>query len=125
MLLLEQDITRKKRVDKKVRQIEFNAGNNDSRKYKVKAIWDSAVYTKESESGHLLSLYYLVLWKRYSEKENIWKPVSAIQQLRKLISLIHKNYLDKPIATSLTIDIALPMVRLTVKPIEPPKQKRD
>ena len=38
MSLLEQDTTRKGRVDKEVRQIEFDAGNNNSGKYKVEAI---------------------------------------------------------------------------------------
>ena len=58
--LLEQDTTRKGRVDEEVRQMEFNAGNNDSREYKVEVIWDSVVYARESESSHLPDLYYLV-----------------------------------------------------------------
>ena len=56
--LLKQDTIRKKRVDENVMELEFDAG--DSKMYKVKAIWDSAVYAMESESGHLLGLYYLV-----------------------------------------------------------------
>ena len=56
MLLLEQNTTRKKRV-KKVPKLDV--GNNN-KKYEVEAIWDSAVYTMESESGHLPRLYYLV-----------------------------------------------------------------
>ena len=59
--LLEQDIARKGRVDKEVRQIEFDVGDDDGGEYKVEAIWDSAVYARESESGHLPGLYYLVL----------------------------------------------------------------
>ena len=56
--LLEQDTIRKRRVnDDNV--AELDAGNN-SREYKVKAIWDSAVYVKKSESDHLQNLYYLV-----------------------------------------------------------------
>ena len=70
MSLLEQDTTRKGRVDKEVKQMEFNAGDDDSREYEVEAIWDSAVYTRESESGHLLGLHYLVSWKGYPEEEN-------------------------------------------------------
>ena len=58
--LLEQDITRKGRVDKEARQMEFDAGNDESGEYKVEAIQDSAVYARESESGHLPGLYYLV-----------------------------------------------------------------
>ena len=76
--LLEQDTTRKGRVDKEVRQIEFDNGDNDSGKYEVEAIRDSAVYARESESGHLPGLYYLVSWKGYPEEENIWEPASAV-----------------------------------------------
>ena len=68
--LLEQDTTRKGRIDKEVRQMEFNAGDNNNGKYEVEAIWDSAVYARESKSGHLPDLYYLVSWKRYLEEEN-------------------------------------------------------
>ena len=34
--------------------------SDDSGKYEVEAIWDSTVYAKESKSGHLPGLYYLV-----------------------------------------------------------------
>ena len=46
---------------------ELDAGD-DSGEYKVEAIWDSAVYVRESESGHLPSLYYLVSWKGIQRK---------------------------------------------------------
>ena len=67
--LLEQDITRKVQVDKEVRQIEFDADDNNG-EYKVEAIWDSTIYIKESKSGLLPGLYYLVLWKSYPKEEN-------------------------------------------------------
>ena len=73
--LLEQDTTRKKRVDKKLP--ELDTGNKDSKKYKMEAIWDSTVYAQESE-GHLSGLYYLVAWKSYLEEENTWEPLSAV-----------------------------------------------
>ena len=76
MSLLEQDTTRKRWVDKEIRQVEFDTGN-DSREYKVEAIWNSAVYTRESELGHLLGLYYLISWKRCLEEENTWEPAST------------------------------------------------
>ena len=47
--LLEQDITRKERVDERVKELELEAGNSD--KYKVEAIWDSSVYSSKLESG--------------------------------------------------------------------------
>ena len=67
MSLLEQDITRKERVENIT---ESDAGDN-SEEYKIEAIWDNAVYANKSESGHLPGLYYLVVWKGYSEEENI------------------------------------------------------
>ena len=82
----------------------------------MEAIWDSAVYARESESGHLSGLYYLVSWKWYPEEENTWEPASAVQHLRKLISLFHKNHPDKPTTTSLAIDTASPMARPTIRP---------
>ena len=102
---------------------ELNAGD-DSGEYKVEVIWDSAVYARESESGHLSGLYYLVSWKGYPEEENTWEPASAVQHLRKLISSFHKDHPDKPTATSPAIDTAPPMARPTVKPTEPLKRKR-
>ena len=58
--LLEQDITRKGRVDEKTtEQLEFDAGS-DNKEYEVEGIRNSVVYAKESEAGHLPSLYYLV-----------------------------------------------------------------
>ncbi len=47
---------------------EFEAGNN--KKYKVKTIIDSAMYSKEAKN-QMLSLYYLVLWKGYPKKKTI------------------------------------------------------
>ena len=58
MSLLEQDTIRKGRVDEN-NATELDAGN-DSGKYEVEAIRDNAVYARESESGHLLGLYYRV-----------------------------------------------------------------
>ena len=120
--LLEQDTTRKGRVDEND-ATELDAGN-DSGEYEVEAIRDSAVYARESESGHLPGLYYLVSWKGYPEEENTWEPASAVQHLRKLISSFHKDHPDKPTATSEAIDTAPPMARPTVKPTGPPKRKR-
>ena len=57
MSFLEQDNIRKKRVDKTVTKLEFEA--NDSKKYKVEAIWDSAVYANKAKV-YLVGLYYLV-----------------------------------------------------------------
>ena len=120
--LLEQDTTRKERVGDDNAE-EQDAGDN-SGKYKVEVIWDSAVYARESESGYLPGLYYLVFWKKYPEEENTWEPASAVQHLRKLISSFHKDHFDKPTATSPAIDTAPPMTRPTVKPTKPLKRKK-
>ena len=45
-------------MDKKVRELEFEASN--SKKYKMKAIWESAIYANKAES-YLPYLYYLVV----------------------------------------------------------------
>ena len=62
MSLLEHNNTRKEQVDKQVIELEFEAGN--SKAYKVKVIWNSAVYANKSESGQLPGLYYLLVCKR-------------------------------------------------------------
>ena len=104
--------------------MEFDVGDNNSGKYKIEAIRHSAVYARESKSGYLPGLYYLVSWKGYSEEENTWEPASAVQHLKKLISLFHKGHPDKPTATSPAIDSTLLIVRPTVKPTKPLKQKK-
>ncbi len=69
MSLLEHDTSKKGRVDETTSQLDFKA-NNKGKEYEVKDIKNSTVYTRESR-GHLSVLYYLVLWKSYSEEENI------------------------------------------------------
>ena len=90
-------------------QLEFEAGNN--KKYEVNGIWDSAVYAKESTTGQLPRLYYLISWKSYPKEENTWEPVSAIQYLQKLVTAYHKDNLEKPTTTSFPVDTTLPMAR--------------
>ena len=58
MLLLKQDTIRKKQVNKNITKLD--ADNNDNKKYKVKAIYNSIVYIKKLKSSHLLDLYYLL-----------------------------------------------------------------
>ena len=50
--------------------VELDVGDNESKEYEVEAIQDSAVYVRESESGHLPGLNYLVSRKDYLEEEN-------------------------------------------------------
>lgn len=49
--------------------MELHINNNDTEKYKVEAVWDNIVYTKELE-GYLPRLYYLVSEKKYLKEEN-------------------------------------------------------
>ena len=60
MSLLEQNITKKEQVDKKVDQMKFDVGDNDSGEYKIEATGNSAVYAKKSKLSHLSGLYYLI-----------------------------------------------------------------
>lgn len=69
MLLLKQNTTKKKRVDKNIAtKLEFEA--SDNKKYEMKGIRDSAIYAIELKTDHLLGLYYLVfgLLKKLSRK---------------------------------------------------------
>ena len=66
ILLLEKNTTKKRGLINM--QLEFEAGND--KEYKIDGIWDSTVYAKESTTGQLPRLYYLVSWKSYPEEEN-------------------------------------------------------
>ncbi len=116
MSLLEQDTTRKRRVDKVLPEpendVEFKAG--DDKEYEFEAIVDSVVYGQQANSDQMPGLYYLVSWKGYPEEENTWEPSLAVIQLRKLISTFHKEHPEKPTATTLLLDSASPMARPTV-----------
>ena len=112
--MLEQNNTKKKQIDENV--TELDAGDDEGGEYKVEAIRDSSVYARKSESGHLPGLYYLISWKGYLKEENTWEPYSAVQYLRKLISLFHKDHPDKPTAISKAINTASPMARPIIKP---------
>ncbi len=112
--LLEQDTTRKGRVDETISRLEFET-DGKGEEYEVEAICNNAVYAKESE-GHLPGFYYLVSWKGYPKEENTWEPTSAVIHLRKLISNFHHDHPEKSTATSPPIDSVPPMARSTVKP---------
>ena len=89
---------------------KFKAGNNE--KYKVDGIWDSIVFAKESITGQLPKLNYLVLWKGYSETKNTWEPALVIQLLWRLTTIYNKNNFKKPTPIFFLIHITLPIARL-------------
>lgn len=49
--------------------MKLDANNNENKEYKIKGIYDKAIYTKKSRSGHLPGLYYLIFWKEYLKKK--------------------------------------------------------
>ena len=49
--------------------------------------------------------------KNYLKKEITWKSALTIQYFQKLTIAYYKNILKKPIATTLSINIALQMAR--------------
>ena len=53
MSLLEQDIMRKRQVDENA--MELNTGNDENKKYKVRAVYDTMVYARKSQ-GYLSGL---------------------------------------------------------------------
>ena len=91
MSLLEQDTTKKGRINEPFLdpKPEFDVGNN--KKYKIKAIIDSIVYTNEAK-GSFPGLYYLVSWKGYPEEEITWEPSFAVMHFSKMISAFYKNH---------------------------------
>ncbi len=50
------------------KELEFEVEGD--KKYEVEAIIDSTVYGQQANSNQIPGLYYLVLWKSYSEEEN-------------------------------------------------------
>ena len=70
MSLVKQNTTKKGQINELFPEPEpgFDASNN--KKYKVEAIKESTVYTKEAER-HLPGLYYLISWKDYLEKKTL------------------------------------------------------
>ena len=70
MLLLEQDIQKKRWVNKKTfsePERKFKTKNN--KEYKFKVSIDNTVYGQQA-NNQILGLYYLVSWKNYLKKEN-------------------------------------------------------
>lgn len=61
-------------MNKNVRLIDFNSTNNKNKKYKIKAIYNRAIYTKKLVDY----LSGLILQKNYLEKKNTEEPASVI-----------------------------------------------
>ncbi len=67
--LLEQNTTRKGRVDKALPEPEKEFEVGENKEYEVEGIIDSAVYGQQA-NDQMPGLYYLVSWKGYPEEEN-------------------------------------------------------
>ena len=93
------------RVDENNSQLKFE-DDGKGEEYEVEGIRESAVYSKNSESGQLPGLHYLISWKGFPEEKNTWEPASAIQHLQRLVSTFHKQNPDKPTATSTPVETA-------------------
>ena len=78
---------------------EFETDNY--KEYKVKAIQDSVVYTKEAD-GYLQGLHYLIAKKSYPEEENTWEPSLTVMHLQKMVSTFHKDHMEKLIANKIS-----------------------
>lgn len=120
MSLLEEDNIRKEQADK---ELEMKLKTGDNIEYKVEAIWDSAVYARESIANHLPCFSYLIFWKSYLKEENIWEPALTLQHLQKLLSTIYKNSPKKQTVTSNPIIFALLIAKPSAK-FTSVKQKR-
>ena len=83
---------------------ESDIGNN--KEYKVEPIIDNIVYVKEAER-HLPSLYYLISWKNYLEKESTWELSSTVMYFWKIIFMFYKNYSEKPTVTCPILNFVL------------------
>lgn len=112
--LLESIISKKKLEDIMIFRLE-SQDNCNGKEYKFETIYNSKIYAQNSDSSYLLSFYYLISWKRYLEKENIWVPILAIQYLWKLVIIFYKKYQKKPIVISLLINSALSMAKFIIK----------
>ena len=58
------------------------------------------------------------------QKKSTWKPALGVMHFYKMINTFHKDYLEKPIITSLPINFTLPMVKLTIKSVNTTKRKQ-
>ena len=123
MSLLEQDTTRKRRINKLFPEPEpeFNADYN--KKYEIKTINDSVIYAKEAEK-HLLGLYYLVSWKGYPKEKSTWILFSIVMHFWKIISTFQKDHPEKPTATFSPLNSAQPMAKSLVKPVKPSAKQK-
>ena len=62
---------------------EFDNSNGKSGKYKVKEIYNNAIYIREAKGeGYLRGLYYLILWKNYHKKKYLRTYIGYITSLK-------------------------------------------
>lgn len=101
-------------------ELEFDIG--EDKKYRVETIKNNAVFSNAVAEDQSSKLHFLLFWKSYLEKEDIWEPTLVVIYLWKMIGMIHKNHPKKPIATFPPFDSVLSIVKPVVQPIIKCKQ---
>ncbi len=71
VLLLEQNIIRKKQVNNVLPESE-KFETKDNKEYKVKAIIEKIMYDKK-RNNQMPGLYYFVLWKDFLKEKSFWE----------------------------------------------------
>lgn len=75
------------------------------------------IYVKEFED-HLPGLYYLVYYKNYHKKENLYIYALTIRHLLRFICTFNKQQYNKLAANLFLINSAMPKTRLLLKSIK-------
>lgn len=83
--------------------------------FEIETICNSIVNTSKLED-HVLGHDYLILWKDYSRKKNIFEPTLVVLDLCKLINIFYYNYFKNITTTFLLINSALLIARPTIRP---------
>ena len=105
--------------------IKLNSRVNISKKAKFFLLFQILYLVSKQtyKLKQLLALYYLITQEKYLKEENIWKLLSTVQKLKKLINFFYKKYLENLTASFSPINSALLMIRLIIKPTRPIKRK--
>lgn len=79
---LEKNTTRREEADHKMKQLQLKFEDDNSEKFEVEGIQNSAVYAQESEDGQPPGLYYFIHWKNTPNSKDTWERYAGIKHLR-------------------------------------------